>query len=411
MAGMDTVVGIGTAWQIGRAHGEQLAQAVAANLERFWRRVAAAGVDRRTLRARALAGARRVLTDDRCEEIAGIAAGARLEYPDVLAYNVYHGWVYPEECTVMWALPDATARGRTLFMKNSDKIGREDMVGANFYKHKEINVLMALRQAGKPAIIGVGQAGGTGLKMGVNDRGVCAGTNIARTSELRQRAVTSGQERAVDRAQLARDGLELAAATMATQAMAARVAETPMATPGNLEFVDARRAFVIEGSYDRLAVQAYDRGVGSRTNRFVTLHELNDPQDLSSYCRYVRTQELLAASAGRLTLDDFVAYTRDHANGPGPNSICRHHPDARAETTQSALVAEIDGASPQDSVVRVALGKPCHAWRHADGHIALTLRFRVEDIPEGLRTGEVWKRYWTEEPFEAEAAAATRTSA
>src|SRR4029077_2972118 len=118
-----------------------------------------------------------VLADARCEEIAGIAAGSRMEYPDVLAYNMCHGWVYPEECTVLWALPDATAGGRTLFMKNSDKIGREDMVGANFYQNKEINILMALRQPGKPAVIGVVQAGGTGLKMGINDCGVCAGTN------------------------------------------------------------------------------------------------------------------------------------------------------------------------------------------------------------------------------------------
>ena len=408
---MDTFVGIGTPWQIGCAHGEQLAEAIAANIELFWRRMAAAGIGGPTLRATALALERRVLVDARREEIAAIAAGARLEYPDVLAYNLFRGRVYPEECTVMWALPDATAGGRTMFMKNSDKIGREDMVGPNFHKNKEINVLVALRQPGKPAIIGVGQAGGTGLKMGINDRGVCAGTNIARTYELRTRAVTSTQERAVDRAQLARDGLELTAATLATQAMVARVAESPMATPGNLEFVDSTRAFVIEGSYDRVAVQAYDKGVGSRTNRFVTLQELNDPKDLSSYCRLVRTQELLAAASGRLTLDNFAAFTRDHANGPGPNSICRHHDDVRSETTQSAMVAEINGASPPDSVVRIALGKPCHAWRHGDGHIELTLRFKIEDIPEGLRTGEVWKRYWTEKPFEAEPAAAGRASA
>ena len=396
---MDVLVSAGTEWQIGRAHGEQLARAVAANVGRFWERVDAVGWDRRAVRASALRGGRRTLGDARCEEIAGIASGARLGYPDVLAYNLYHGRIYPDGCSVMWALPDATARGRALFMKNSDKIGRQDMVGPNFHKNKEVNILVALRPQGKPALVGVGQAGGTGLKMGVNDRGVCAGTNIARTAELRSRAVTSTQERAVDRAQLARDGLELTAAMMATQAMIARVAESPMATPGNLEFVDAQRAFVIEGSYDRVAVQSYDRGVGLRTNRFVTLHELNDPADVSSFCRYARAQELLGARAGRLTLDDFAAFTQDHANGPGPNSICRHDPDVRSETTQSALVAELEAASPADSTVRIALGKPCHAWRHADGHIELTLRFRTEDIPEGLRTGEVWKRYWTETPF------------
>ncbi len=209
----------------------------------------------------------------------------------------------------------------------------------------------------------------------------------------------------MDRAQLARDGLEMDAAVAAGGEIASRVAAAPMATPGNVEFVDARRAVVLEGSYDRLAVQTYESGIGSRTNRFVVLHELNDPEDLSSYCRYVRTQQLLTSKPGALTLDDFAAFTRDHANGPGLNSICRHDPDFRAETTQSALVAAIDPASPADTIVRIALGKPCHAWRHADGHVATTLRFRPEDIPQAFRTGEVWKRYWTEVPAGGEPAA------
>jgi len=403
---MDILVGTGTTLQIGHTHGEQLAEAVAQNLRGFWRRLVAEGWSREAALAQARMDESLFLSDSRREEITGIAEGARLPYPDLLTYNLYYGWAYPEECTVMWALPDVTSGRKTLFMKNSDKIGREDMVGPNFHKNKEINIILALRPQGKPAVIGVGQAGSTGLKMGINDRGVCAGTNIARTRELRQRKVTSIQERAVDRVQLSRDGLELETAMRAGQTIAARVAESPMATPGNLEFVDSRRAFVIEGSYDRLAVQVYDAGIGSRTNRFVVLQDLNDPEDLSSYCRYVRAQQLLSARAGRLTLDDFAAFTSDHANGPGLNSICRHDADVRSETTQSALVAEVDGGSPADSVVRFALGKPCHAWRYDDGHLEISLRFRPEDVPEGFRTGEVWKRYWTEAPYEAEPAAA-----
>ena len=402
---MDILVGTGTALAIGRTHGQLLAEAVALNLRGFWQRLGAGGWPREAILARARTDEPRLLSESRREEITGIAEGARLPYPDVLAYNLYYGWAYPEECTVMWAFPDATSGGKTLFLKNSDKIGRPDMVGEVFYKNKEINVVVALRPEGKPAVIGVANAGSTGLKMGVNDRGVAAGTNIARTRELRQRAVTTTQERAVDRAQLARDGLEMDTALDAGGAIVGRVAASPMATPGNVEFVDARRAFVLEGSYDRLAVRVYDSGTGSRTNRFGVLHELNDPEDLSSYCRYVRTQQLLAGRRGALTLDDFAAFTRDHANGPGLNSICRHDADFKSETTQSALVAAIDPGSPADTVVRIALGKPCHAWRHADGNLELTLRFRVEDIPAAFRSGEVWKRYWTEVPDSAEPAA------
>ncbi|MGQ0570381.1 MAG: C45 family autoproteolytic acyltransferase/hydrolase [Armatimonadota bacterium] len=402
---MDIVVGEGSALQIGRAHGEQLAGAVAANVRQFWMRMHESGWDRQDTLV-GVRAAERLLSDDRRAEITGIAEGARVAYLDLVSFNVYHAWAYPDGCTVMWALPDATADGRMLFFKTSDKIGRSDMLGEGFYMNKEINVVLALRPAGKPAIVGVGSAGSTGLKMGLNDRGVAAGTNIARTKELRDRRVTTTQERAVDRVQLARDGLEMATAMDAGQAITARVADAPMATPGNLEFVDPTLAYVIEGSYDRLAVQLYHSGTGSRANRFVVLHDLNDPGDVSSYCRYVRTQELLKGKTP-LSLDDFAAFTRDHANGPGPNSICRHDPDIRSETTQSAFVAAVDPASPADSVVRIALGKPCHAWRYPDGHLEITMRVRSEDIPEGFRTGDVWKRYWTEAPLEPEPAAAS----
>ncbi|HLN13283.1 MAG TPA: hypothetical protein VK587_08830, partial [bacterium] len=82
---MDVLVSAGTEWQIGYAHGTQLAEAVAANVGQFWGDAARAGWDRRAVLASALRGERRVLGDARCEEIAGIAAGARLAYPEILA--------------------------------------------------------------------------------------------------------------------------------------------------------------------------------------------------------------------------------------------------------------------------------------------------------------------------------------
>lgn len=403
----DIYVGMGSFHRIGRGHGEQLAGAVRHNLDRFFGLTALRGWSRSDAGHRALRY-ERMLAGARLDEITGIAEGARVPYPEVLAYNLFYGDVSPEECTVMFALPDATASGRLLFLKNSDKIGREDMVGEGFYANKEINVVLAVRPEGKPAIIGVASAGSTGVKMGVNDRGVATGTNISRTAELRQRRVSTSQERALDRVQLSRDGLEFDTALAAGNHVVAKLSEHPMATPGNLEFIDPALAYIIEGSYDRLAVQFLHGGVGTRTNRFVVLEALNDPEDLSSYCRYVRCTQLLQAKAGRLAVEDFIAFSMDHANGPGPNSICRHGTHYREETTQSAQVAEIDPMDPTQSKVFLALGKPCGAWSDPGGNLTLTMRFRAEDIPEGFRTGEVWKRFWTEEPY-VQKTVATRT--
>ena len=234
--------------------------------------------------------------------------------------------------------------------------------------------------------------------MGVNDRGVAAGTNISRTTELRTRKVTTTQERAIDRVQLSRDGLEKDTALDAGNLVVAKLSDNPMATPGNLEFIDSKVAYVIEGSYDRLAVQFYHAGIGVRTNRFMVLDALNDPEDVSSYCRLVRCTELLKAREGRLSPDDFIEFSADHANGPGLNSICRHSPDVKDETSQSAQVAEIDASDPTKSRVWLALGKPCWAWREAGGSITVDMQFKSGDIPEGFKNGEVWRTYWTEEP-------------
>jgi hypothetical protein len=393
----DVYVGEGSPHCIGRGHGGQLAEAVGANVARFLRVMNAQGWDGATLRRRALAHERR-FSDDRLDEIAGISEGARRDYPDVLAYNLFYGHAYPEECTVMWAMPDASASKKLIFMKNSDKIGGDKLVGEGFYKNKEINVVLGLRPTGKPATLGVAAAGSTGLKMGVNDRGVAAGTNISRTAELRTRKVSTTQERAIDRVQLSRDGLEKDNALDAGNLIVAKLSDSPMATPGNLEFIDSTLAYVIEGSYDRLAVQFYHSGTGVRTNRFIVLEALNDPDDLSSYCRLVRCTELLKAKEGRLAPADFIAFSADHANGPGLNSICRHSPHFKDETSQSAQVAEIDAADPTRTRVWLALGKPCWAWREPGGSIEVDMRFGVDDIPEEFRSGEVWKRYWTEEP-------------
>jgi len=309
--------------------------------------------------------------------------------------------VIVDDCTVMFAMGDATASGRVVFLKNSDKIGSEKMTGEHFYMNKEINVVLALHPDRGPAMVGVAAAGSAGLKMGVNSLGVAAGANISRTRALAERRVSVTEMRALDRTQLVRDGLEQASARAAARAVVAQLMERPMATSGNIEFVDSREGWVIEGSYDRHAVEVITGGTTSRTNCFLVLHEQNDPEDLSSHCRLTRTRQLLREHRGRITMEAMIGFSQDHANGPGPNSICRHGTHFSEETSQSSLVAELDPVRPECSRVAIALGKPCHAWRDAEGHIEVTPAGRAEDIPEQFRTGETWKTYWTEAPAEA----------
>jgi|ECHnycMinimDraft_1075156.scaffolds.fasta_scaffold03862_2 hypothetical protein len=338
-----------------------------------------------------------LLDEDFIEEIKGISFATGLKFHYLLVYNIFREVFVPDECTVLIAMKTATKNGNNIFLKNSDKIGSEKFVGNKYFKYKEINVILIEKPENKNKIIGVSAAGSIGLKMGINEKGVVAGTNISRTLELKQKKADIVQLRALDRAKLIRDALiETNDATAAASFVIKRLMDTPMETPGNIEFVDSEKATLIEGSYDKIAVEIVTDGVIVRANHFVILKELNDPENISSFARYIRANRLLNDNKGSITVEKMIEFSQDHENGPGPNSICRHSNDFREETSLSAAVMEIKKQDPMDSKIYIALGKPCHAWRNPKGHIMLTMKTKEEEIPEGFRNGDIWKEFYIE---------------
>lgn len=390
----------GCYYDIGKQQGELLSSEIRNNLAAFWNVVKALGRDKREVMENALK-LERLWSSQRLEEIEGIGNGACCEYPELLAYNVYHDLFFPEECTVMMAAGKSSATGSTIFLKNSDKVGSESYVGPRCYKNKEINVVLAVNPEGGNKIIGVAAAGATALKMGLSDKGVATGSNISRTKELVKRGTEkdSIQIKALDRGALLREGLEKGTnALEAAQAILPSLLENPMSTPGNIEFADAHEGVIIEGSYLELATEIVRDEVAARSNRFILLNALNREDDLSSICRYIRCRQLLEEHRANVTVEKMIEFSMDHVNGPGPNSICRHGTHFSEETSLSAAVMEIDGENPEKSKITIALGKPCHAWRAEEAHIALDMTMGTEDIPEGLSNGETWKKFYTEQP-------------
>lgn len=386
-----------TPFEAGYAHGLAAAGSVRQNIGGFYNHLQAAGYSRDAVSS--LAVSQQGLLGARYEqELAGIAEGARLPLHEVVAYNLYRDLVWPDECTVSMAIGSASATGETILAKNSDKVGGASLVGPNFYRNKEINIISITDLDGGLKIVGVCAAGSPGLKMGMNNRGMAAGCNIARTEEMYQKKLDLTQIRAVDRAYLLRIGLEKSNPIEAATLVAGKILEAPMATPGNLEFADAREAYIIEGSYDRLAIKKVVDDVDSRSNCFITLSYLNKKDDVSSQCRYWRTQEILQARKGKVTMQDMVQISMDHANGPGPNSICRHGTDFAEEISLSAMVMELNSKDPTRSKFGVALGKPCHAWRQPDGHYFGDMTVTEADVPVGMFNGDVFKKYYIEEP-------------
>jgi len=385
---------------MGRSQGESLNIEIRQNLSSFWKVLRGRGYDSNEVIKQAVKS-ERLYNQRRLDEIAGIADGAHIGYPEMLAFNVFHDIAFPEECTVMMAVGSASATGDTIFMKNSDKVGSDTYVGEKAYKNKEINVALVYEPDGGNKVIGVAAAGVTAIKMGLSDQGVAAGTNISRTKELAKRGTEKDaiQIKALDRAALIRDGLAQGKSALeAAQIILPDLLKNPMSTPGNMEFADAKEAVIIEGSYKELSVEIVRDDIAARSNRFVILKGLARDDDLSSICRYVRSRQLLEENKGKVTLEKMIEFSMDHANGPGPNSICRHGAHFSEETSLSSAVMEINGKEPDKSRIAIALGKPCHAWRAKEAHFTCHMTIGPEDLQEGVRNGEIWKKFYTEEP-------------
>ena len=171
-----------------------------------------------------------------------------------------------------------------------------------------------------------------------------------------------------------------------------------MASSGILEFADADEVYIVENAYEYVAVNKITNAVDSRSNYFVTLDKLNEPGNASCYCRYHRSQKMLAEVEGHVTVDDLKQISMDHHDGTGSVGICRHL-DGIQSSTQSSAIMELNREHPEKSLIHVALGKPCNAWRNEDGHVTISMDMKREEIPEEFLCGEPYKKYCMAEPI------------
>ncbi|MBO4288643.1 MAG: hypothetical protein J5865_00905, partial [Lachnospiraceae bacterium] len=291
----------------------------------------------------------------------------------------------------------AGKNGWTVFGKNSDKTGNAAFDSELYYKNRQISVVNWYDNPDGSHIIGVAAAGSTGLKMGLNSHGVAVGTNYGETVLAQKKALDVDQKMAGDRAQIAREALTEKTALAAAQKAVAYVMEHPMASSGLLEFADPYEVIVVESAYDYVALRRIRDEVDSRANFFNILPQLNRPGNISSFCRYHRSQKLLKAAEGGVTAQDLIRISMDHANGPGGNSICRHSHSMKSATL-AAAVMELNGDHPEQSLIHIALGTPCTAWTSEEGHLTLSMSDPAEAIPEGFRNGEVFREFCLNEP-------------
>jgi hypothetical protein len=118
-----------------------------------------------------------------------------------------------------------------------------------------------------------------------------------------------------------------------------------------LEVIDRHR-------YDSLVKED---GVLCHTNHFILkeMGKFNQKIGASSQARLNRIEELLKGDS--FTKEQFVTFSRDHFNGPGSSSICRHfEKEVRgSERTVSAAVYALRKREAPE--IWVSLGQPCQS--------------------------------------------------
>ncbi len=378
-------------YENGQIAGGQCDKAIVENLKVFWEAVRAAGFEEE-VRKVTQNNPSSFLSKARFEEIRGMAQGAGVGFEELLAYNILRSQLLPEGCTVFFAAGKASKTGSTIFGKNSDKGGNENFVGRLYHDFHEINVVSWFENEDGSHIVGVSAAGTTGLKMGLNSYGVAVGTNYGYSAQAAKKQLSAADKFAGDRAQIARDALSQKTALEAARYAVARLMERPMASSGMLEFADAREVYVVENVYEQIGIKKVVDAVDSRSNYLVLLEGLNEPGNASCYCRYHRTQKLLSGLWGKATPEDFKNISMDHHDGTGSVGICRHGAGLDS-STQSAAIMELNGEEPKKSVIHIALGKPCNAWREEDGHISISMDMEREEIPEEFFKGKAYVKY------------------
>ncbi len=97
-------------------------------------------------------------------------------------------------------------------------------------------------------------------------------------------------------------------------------------------------------------------------------------------------------TADKVSVDDLIRFSRDHANGPGSYSVCRHNSYIGTELEKllsSSTISSQIFKIGEKVETWVALGRPCQTeFKH--------LHWR-DTVPEPLASGQHWLENFIQE--------------
>ena len=282
------------------------------------------------------------------EEMRGIADGAGLEYPDILALNLRSEILYsglrdmrfePDECTAFSALPPATKDGHVLAGQSWDftMAQREASFIARIPATKTV-----------PAVLMFLEGGMVGGK-GVNGAGMCLTLNAL---------TTKNAGLGVPLHLRMRRALEQKYPAEAFRVCVLR----PIPVPVNLMLTHKDGlSFSIELDPNGAEILEPANGILVHTNHYIGTKQAMDHPNASGGSTYIRRQRMsyLMNTKAELTLSDIEGFLKDHAGYP--TSVCAHPAPETPESelpyagaTNYAFVTDLTSGR-----IRFVMGNPC----------------------------------------------------
>lgn len=278
-------------------------------------------------------------------------------------------------CDVLCALGPATAGGRTILAKNSDRPPDEAQAVEWFEPRAELATATTHLVIGPPAdgatlgFIASRPTWAWGVEHGVNIAGVAAGNETIFTT-ADPRPAPDGLigidlvRLCLERATTAAVGVEVITSLLEQHGQGGsghRDEHRPYWS--SFLIADPARAFVVETSDRQWAVEevATTRAISNRTTipEFDVEHRHpRQPVQTLVDPRLDASRRLLGA--GPLTLEAAEAHLRSHTGGDGGWTVCMHVDGM--EATTASMVAELPATGSGDRpVVRFLLGSPCRS--------------------------------------------------
>jgi len=243
---------------------------------------------------------------------------------------VFLAWAAPTEACTLWAATGSgTATGETILAKNRD------------WKPGQHHALRQVRPREGYSYVGLFAFGedSQGLKAGVNEKGLAVVTATASVIPKSDRRADGG------------DPISSHEILTSFATVDEVLAQKDRFLRSSYYMVaDAEKVAVFEGAPDgKTAVRIIDNGFIAQTNHYVSpeLRWFNDRASKSSKTRYERIINLLSARQGKLTIENFVAFSVDQSAGPD-DSIFRTGSDSRkSRTVATWIIAIPKNGSPE----------------------------------------------------------------